>query len=301
LLLVLTALFWSGNLVLGRAVHEAVPPVALSFWRWAIALAVLVPFSLPVIREQWTVISQSWRILSVLGVLGVGVCSTLAYVALQTTTAMNGVFLNSAAPILIIALSWLFLGQRLSLRQAVGVCLSLLGVVGIITRGEPGVLLRLRFTPGDLWMLAAVLSWATYSVCLRWRPAGLDPVGFMGVTVCVGLLSLAPVYCWELSTGARIHLTPAALGSLAYVGLFPSVLSYLCWNRAVAEVGANRAGLFLHLIPVLGTLLSVLLLGESLQGFHLAGMSLVFAGIYLTTAATAVPGSVDGVQPANGR
>lgn len=283
LLLTLTVLFWAGNFVLGRGVHDAVPPIALSFWRWATALLIVAPF---VARPLWTqrrAVMRAWKTLLLLGVLGVAGFSTLVYVGLQTTTATNGVLLNTTNPVLIILISWLFLRQRLRAWQVIGVALGLLGVLVIVTRGELQALRTLRFTPGDLFVLAGVACWAVYTVCLRWRPAGLDALTFLGATVAVGVAAIAPFYVWELGHAAPLVLTPTIGMSILYFALFPSVLAYIFWNRAVTEVGASTAGLFIYLMPVFGVLLSLIFLRESLYPFHLVGIALVVAGVYFAT------------------
>lgn len=283
LLLTLTVLFWAGNAVLARAMHQEIPPIAMAFWRWVIALVILTPFALSRIASQRALIMAHWKLLAVLSLLGAGAFNTLLYLGLQSTTATNAVLLNSAIPVLIIALSWVFLDYRLRPPQALGVALSLSGVVAIIARGDPGTLLALRINPGDLWILAAVLCWAGYTVLLRWRPPGLDPLAFLGVTVVLAVVAVAPLYAAELGSGARMAVNAATLSSLVYFGSFPAVLSYVFWNRSVGELGPSVAGLFIHLMPVFGTLLSVLFLGESVHLFHGAGIGLIFAGIYLTT------------------
>lgn len=283
LLLVLTTLFWSGNWVVGRGMQPQMPPIAMSFWRWTAALIILLPFVWKPVVAQWELIRKSWGILLLLGILGVASFNTLAYLGLKTTTATNGLLLNSVMPVLIIAISWAFLGQRLSLRQGAGVALSMGGVLTIIAHGDLGALTRLHLNGGDLWVLAAVICWAVYTVCLRWRPRQLGAFAFLGATVIIGVAAVAPLYMWEFSTGARFEINLSTAGAIAYFGLFPSVLAYLFWNRAVAEVGANTAGLFIHLMPVFGTILSMLFLGEALHLFHGVGITLIFSGIFLTT------------------
>lgn len=283
LLLTLTVLFWSGNAVLARAMHQDIPPMAMAFWRWVVALAILAPFALSRIASQRALIMTHWKLLAALSLLGAGAFNTLLYVGLQSTTATNAVLLNSAIPVLIIALSRVFLGYRLRPLQALGVALSLSGVVAIIARGDPATLLTFTINPGDLWILAAVLCWAGYTVLLRWRPPGLDPLAFLGVMVALAVAAIAPLYAAELAAGQRMTVSAATVSSLAYFGAFPAVLAYVFWNRAVGEVGPSVAGLFIHLMPVFGTLLSVLFLGESVHPFHGAGIGLILAGIYLTT------------------
>lgn len=283
LLLTLTVLFWAGNFVLGRGVHEAVPPIALSFWRWLTALAILAPLAAGSMWVQRREIAKAWKRLLLFGLLGIAAFHTLVYIGLQTTTATNGILLNTTNPVIIILISWLFLHQRLRWWQALGVAVAFLGALIIITRADLQVLRALRFNAGDMFVLAGVACWALYTVCLRWRPIHLDPLSFLGATVCAGLLLIAPLYAWELHQGARIQWSPWVAASIFYFGLFPSVLAYIFWNRAVAEVGASAAGLFIYLMPVFGVLLSVIFLQESLHRFHLAGMVMVVSGVYFAT------------------
>lgn len=278
----LPPLFWAGNFVLGRALHAEIPPLALSFWRWSLALLILLPFSYRGLAHQWGALRANWGILSLLAVLGVTNYNTFAYIGLQTTTATNAVLLTSTTPVLILALSWVLLGQRVSAGQGLGMALSLAGVSVIVTEGDPARLAGVRLMTGDLWILAAGLDWALYSVCLRWRPAALDPLVFLTATVAIGTLALAGLYGWDLWQGNRFDLTPVNLAALGYVALFPSVLAYVIWNRAVAELGANRTGQYIHLLPVFGALLAALLLGERWRWFHWGGVALIALGIWLS-------------------
>ena len=283
LLLTLTTLFWSGNMVLGRAIRDDIPPFSLAFWRWAIALALTLPFALPHLRTQWPLLKRSWRAVIALGLLGVGGFNTLAYIALQYTAATNAVLLNSFIPIATIALSWAFLKKRLSPLEWLGVLLSLSGVMSIVARGELTTLTGLSLNIGDLWMLGAVLVWALYTIGLQWRPAGVHPMLMLAAFTSVGLLALAPAYAWEIMHGRLINISPASLASMAYIGLFPGFLGYVFYNRAVGEVGASKASLFIHLMPVFGVLLSALFLDEIPQSYHFIGIALIFSGIFLTT------------------
>jgi drug/metabolite transporter (DMT)-like permease len=283
LLLVLSSLIWSGNFVVGRGLRGAIPPVSLAFWRWALALAILVPLSWPILRGQWPLLRGNWRLLALNGLVGVAGFNTLLYIALQTTTATNALLIDSTIPIVIACLSWLSGEGAMTRRQLLGVLLSLAGVITIICRADARVLLSFQVNRGDLWVLLAVVCWAVYTVLLRRLPVGAHPLGVLTVMVVVGLLGIAPFYLWELGQGGRVLLTVPVVVGLAYVGLFASVLAFIMWNRAVVQVGANRAGLFVHLMPLFGTILSVLFLGESFHLFHLSGMALIFSGIYLAT------------------
>jgi drug/metabolite transporter (DMT)-like permease len=285
LLLVLTTLFWSGNMVIGRAIRDQVPPLSLAFWRWAIALALVLPLALPHLREQWPRLRQSWPAVCMLGLLGVGGYNTLAYIGLQYTPATNAVLLNSFIPIATITLSWIFLGKHLHGVEWLGVLLSFIGVATIVARGDFDSLAQLTLNIGDLWMLTAVFTWALYTIGLQWRPAGVNPMLLLAALTLVGLLALAPGYAWEIAQGRTIQVSPGSLAAIAYTGIFPGFLGYVFYNRAVAEVGASKASLFIHLMPVFGTLLSAIFLDEIPQRYHYLGIGLIFTGIYLTTAA----------------
>jgi drug/metabolite transporter (DMT)-like permease len=281
LLLTLCALFWAGNSVVGRALHELVPPVTLAFWRWSIALLLLLPWVAGPLRRQWRAIVSNWRVMLLLSLLGVATYNTLNYTALQTTTATNSALINSVCTVLIIVVNFVLFRVHASAWQWAGVALSLAGTLVIVSRGDPAVLAGLELVRGDVLLMVLALFWALYTACLRWRPRELDALGFLGGTIVIGLLILAPLYIWEALNAPPVTLSPGVIAGVAYAGIFPSVLAYLFWNRGVAEVGANRAGQFLHLIPVFGTTLAVVFLGETLKLFHLAGAVLIFAGIYL--------------------
>ena len=283
LLLTLTVLFWSGNMVVGRGIRNDVGPLSMAFWRWTIAFALVLPFALPHLRAQWPLLRQGWKPLLILGLLGVGGYNTFAYIALQSTSATNAALLNSFVPIMTIAISWAFLGKPLSRLQAAGVAISLAGALTIVSRGELQVLAHLNLNIGDLWMLLAVFDWALYTIALAWRPAGVHPMLMLGATTAIGLAALAPAYAWEwLVQGRTFELNTTTLSALAYVGAFPSFVGYVFYNRAVGEVGANKGSLFIHLMPVFGTILSAIFLGEVPQWFHYLGIALIFTGIGLT-------------------
>jgi len=283
LLLTLTALFWAGNMVMGRAVRADVPPIALAFWRWVIALALVLPFALPHLRSQWPILRKAWRPVLILGAIGIGGYNTFAYIALQYTTATSATLLNSFIPVATIALTFLLLGKRLSAIEGWGVLVSLIGVLTLVSHGSLQTLLGLSLNTGDIWMLTAVLTWGLYTVGLQWRPQGVDPMLMLAAFTVVGLIVLAPVYAWELSSGRSINLSLPAIGGILYTGIFPGFLGYVFYNAGVAAVGPNRSALFIHLMPVFATILAALFLGERPYWYHFAGIGLVFAGILLTT------------------
>jgi drug/metabolite transporter (DMT)-like permease len=277
----LAALFWSGNFVVGRAVHGKIPPVGLAFWRWTAALAVLLVVERRALRVDWRTIARAWPVVVPLGILGVGNFNMLVYVGLQDTTATNALLLQSACPAFIVGISFaLGLGTPAP-RQLAGIAASLAGVVVILSRGVPGALSALAFAPGDLWVLAAVLSWAIYTLLLARRPQGVDPLALLAALVLVGVLWIAPFYAVEIARGGRVRADGTTLASVAYVALFASVGAYALWNAGVARVGASRAGVFLHLMPAFGSLLAIAFLGERLRAFHVAGIALILGGVYL--------------------
>lgn len=298
LLLSLTALFWSGNWVIGRAfVSDAqIPPVALAWWRWAIAVSLMMPFALPQIRRHWATIWRHRKMMSLLAMLGMGFHNLLTYVGLQFTTATNGVLLNSATPVMIILLGVVFFKRRVPAIQLAGVAISLVGVLAILTKGQLELLATVQFNHGDLIVLASMLLWALYTLALKWRPDGLPGIALLAVCGLIGLIGMTPVYVWEIASGKSIQWTWGAAAALLYLGIFPSVIGYVFWNRGVEEVGPSVAGLFMHLMPVFGSLLAWLFLGERLFWFHLVGIAFIFAGIYLTTrTANTMPPAAEAV------
>lgn len=281
MMLLLASLFWAGNTVIARGVVGEVPPFALSFWRWLLALVFLLPVGIRPVQAQWPLVRRQLPLLAALAATSVAAYNTLLYLALQTTTAINATLVASSMPVMIILLSWVWLGERVGWAQALGVLLSLIGVVAVIARGDFGLLADLRFQTGDLWVLAAVFSWAVYSVMLRRHPTGLTPMALLTVLVALGVPFILPFYVWEMAQGLGFAVTPTTLMVMLYVGLFPSVLAYYFWNEGVAAVGANTAGLYAYLMPVFTAFLAVLFLGEALRWFHIAGLALIVLGIGL--------------------
>jgi drug/metabolite transporter (DMT)-like permease len=283
LLLTLASLFWAGNWVVGRAMRNEMPPVAMGFWRWGVALLILLPFTAAELKRNWHLVRANWFTLMVLGSLGATLFNTMIYIGLQYTAATNGVLFNSISPILIMVLSWLLFRERLGRWQTVGVVLSLAGVVVIVARGDPEILAALKLNHGDLWLISTMFLWAVYTIVLRRRPPGLSATAFLAAMLLLGLPVLLPFYLWEIFTRGGFALSVPTVAALAYYGTLPSVVAYLFWNRGVAQIGPNKAGLFVHLMPVLGALLSVIFLGERLYAYHFTGAAMIFGGIWLTT------------------
>ncbi len=281
LLLAGAALLWAGNFVLGRAMRGHIPPVGLAFWRWSLALAILLAFQgRRLLAQRAALLERRWVVVA-LGVLGVGNFNLFLYAGLQETTATNALLLNAAAPAFILALSFAAGQGRPTLRMIAGVLLSLVGVAAILSGGQQASLLALRLNPGDLWVLAAVLSWSIYTVLLPRRPPGVEPMVLLTATVIVGTAWITPFYLWEISRGLRVTPDVPTLASILYVGLFASLAAYALWNAGVALAGPGRAGVALNLLPAFGTVLAVLLLGEPFHPFQAAGIGLIVGGVTL--------------------
>ncbi|MCX7147284.1 MAG: DMT family transporter [Sulfuritalea sp.] len=282
LLLTLANLFWAGNWVISRAFRGELPPVALSFWRWVVALLCLLTISLPHVRRDWPQLRAAWPWLLFFGALGTGGYNVLVYGGLQYTTAINGTLLNSFIPIMIVLISWLLQGKRLHGREATGIVVSFIGVLGIVAHGEWQRLRELTLNVGDLWILVSVLTWSAYTLLLSRRPA-VHPLSFLTSIAVTGLVFLFPFYVWELAQGRHVIATPGSIAAIVYTGVGPAFLGYILWNRGVAEVGPARAGLFMHLVPAFGMVLSMIFLGEKPALYHAIGIGLIFAGIWLNT------------------
>jgi drug/metabolite transporter (DMT)-like permease len=294
LLLSVTSLLWSLNWVIGKAVVGTISPLSLTFIRWAIAVTAMLPFAWPLIRRHGPVIRRHWKAIAWLGFWGTGLHNAFAYVGLHYTTATNGVILNSSIPVMIILTGWLIYRDTITRVQALGVAVSMAGVLAVLTGGDPAVLATLTLNKGDLIVIAGMVFWAVYTVLLRTKPVELPGLALLACCGIVGLVLLAPLAAAELLfMGGRVEFTPASVAAMVYVGIFPSFVGYVFWNRAVAEVGSNVAGIFIHLMPAFGSLLAWLFLGEHIRAFHFAGIALILAGVWLTAGGRRAPALPD--------
>ena len=282
LLLPLAPLFWSGNFIVGRAVRTALPPIGLAFWRWCLSALIVVSVARPHLVRDWPAIRAHWKILALLSVCGIAAFNTLVYTGLQFTSAINGILLQSAIPVCIVVMSYLLFRETVTLLQTGGILISLAGAVVIITQGNLAIFTHLALNIGDLLIIIAVLSYAVYSALLRKRPP-LHPLSVLAVTFTLGALILLPFYIWEHVFRQIMPVTRLTLIAVGYVAIFPSIVAYLCYNRGVELLGVNRAGLFIHLMPVFGSLLAIALLGEAFRWYHALGIALIITGIALTT------------------
>ena len=283
LLLVLVALFWAGNTIVGRAVHQELPPLGLAFWRSFGAFLIVAPFGARTIWRERSVIRSHWRLLTVLGILGMTGFSTLVFVGLRHTEAVNGSLIQGTLPVNIILVALVLTGRFVAPRQSFGVAIALVGLIAIVARGDPAVLANMTLNIGDPLIWIGVVCHATFSVLVVRRPEALDLMAFLTVCFFVGSVTTLPLYVWESATFQTMPLSVTAIWAVVFIAVFPSVLAQLFWVEAIHRVGATTSGYFIYLTPVFGTLMAVGLLGEALALFHVVGMVLIFAGVFLAT------------------
>ena len=266
--------------MLAKGVANLIPPVALAFWRWAIAFLILLPLTWPYVKRDWKTALAGWKILGLLALFGITSFNTLLYMAVHTTTAINVALIQTTISAIIILISWMLYGDRVSWIQALGVTLCVAGAGVVVLKGRWQALVDLAVVQGDLIMIVAVIFYSLYSALLPKRP-NIHPMSFLVYSFGLGCMGLLPFYLWEMSVLGTFPLTPGVACSIGYVALFPSIVAYFCWNRGVAVIGPNRTGLFINLIPVFAAILAIVFLGESLEAFHLAGMVLILLGFVM--------------------
>lgn len=280
LLLSLTSLFWAGNVVLGRYAAGQIPPFTLSFIRWSGAFLIVLPFALRHLARDWTAIRRQLGLMIVLSLTGVAAFNTIAYWSLQYTQALNALLLQSAGPLFVALFSLLLFGIRLTWAQGFGIIVSMAGVMVILLRGDLAAITHIRFNQGDVGYTVALLIFGAYSALAARRPA-IHPLSFLAFTCGCGALLIIPAIGWEIAHGQWMAVNIATVLTLIYVTIFPSTLAYLFFNRGVELIGANRAAPFFHLIPVFGSALAIVFLGERPRLFHLIGYALVLSGVFI--------------------
>ena len=283
--LLIAVLCWSGNALVGRAFHDSIPPLSLSFWRWVLATSLLLPF---VAKGIWThratLRAAGWR-LPVLAAMGIASYNSLLYTAAQSTEAINLTLVNTCLPLATFIGAGFLLGEWPLRRAWFGMAVAAAGLLYLISRGSWQTFASLSFKAGDLIMLLAVLAWALYTLLLRrWaRHLLVPPLVLLGVLMLLGLPLILPFYLLELGRVGGFALTPSNLAAIGYTAVFASLVAYVGWNHGVKIVGAGRAAMVMYLMPVFTALLGWLLLGEALRTFHWIGGALIFAGLLLAT------------------
>ncbi len=284
LLAALTALFWAGNTIVGRAIVDEVPALGFAFWRSFGAFLLIAPFGLPRVWRARATVIEHWKILFLLGTLGMTGFSVLVFFALHHTVAVNGTLLQGTQPAIMVVLSWLILGVAIGARQWAGIVIALAGLVMIVARGDIAVLTGFSFNVGDPILWLGIFSHGLFSVLLMRRRDDLDLIGFLTVAFFVGALTSLPFHLWEIADGRAMPFNLMTLWAVPYIALFPSLLAQFFWVTAIQRIGPATAGYFVYLTPVFGTLMAIGILGETFAWFHAAGITLIFAGVWLATA-----------------
>ena len=283
ILLFVAPILLCSNMLAAKVGADLIPPVAMAFWRWTCAFLLLCLIAGTRLWEDRKIILTEWKDLSILGALGMGVCGAFVYLGADTTTATNIGLIYSASPVLIILFAWIFYQERMALKQLTGVVLGLIGVVWIIAKGSLDLLISLEFTTGDLWILAATIGWAVYSILLKHRPSRLGLRTRFGGTILLGMLSLLPFTIWEGMTVGTPSMEWRSIGLILFVAIFSSVAAYMIYAKIQTLLGASRAGLVLYLAPLYNSVLAFLLLGEQLEPHHFAGAALILPGMWLAS------------------
>jgi len=285
LLLTLTAAFWAGNTVVGRAVITELPPLGFAFWRSFGAFLILAPIGLPRMWRQRADIIAHWKILTLLGTLGMTGFAVLSFIALNSTEAVNATLIQGTQPIVVLITSWTIFGLVITGRQIAGIVLALLGLTAIVTRGDAGAFAGLGLNAGDFIFWLGVLCHGLFTALLPLRPKSLDLICFLTTAFLVGSLTTLPFHIGEIILVEAMPMTWTAFWAVAYIALFSSVLAQLFWVDGIRRIGAAPAGYFIYLTPVFGTLMATALLGEEFAWYHALGIVLILGGVWLATAA----------------
>ena len=284
LFLVLTTLFWAGNFIVGKAASLfEIAPFTLNFYRWTFAWLILAPFTLKEIIEKKNYILENIKLIIILGITSITIFNSIVYYSLNFTQVISGVLMISTIPVMIIIFCWLLKIEKTNIFQILGVIFSLCGVVVIITKANLTILLNLNFNKGDLWMVVAMFSWALYSALLRKKKLELSQLSLLQTIISTGLVFLLPAYLIELALGYKANIHLPFILTLTYVVLFPGLASFILWIKGISIIGSNRAGIFLHLIPIFSTIFAIIIFKEKFMLYHLIGAILIISGIILSS------------------
>jgi drug/metabolite transporter (DMT)-like permease len=284
IMLTLCSFFWSGNFIVGKfATLYEVPPLTLNFFRWLIVWIILIPFTLKDIIENLKIIKNNFYSIFLMSITSISIFNSVVYYSLNFTQVLNGALMISTIPVLIIFISFIFKTEKINFNQILGVIFSITGVITIVTRLDFLRLINLDLNKGDLWLLTAMLSWAVYSTMLRTSKIPLKALTFISIIVSIGLIFLLPQFLFEYKNHQIIQLNFPVILITGYVVLFAGLGAYIFWNKGVSIVGPNKAGIFLHLMPVFSSFMAIFILNEKLMNFHVIGATLIIAGIYLSS------------------
>lgn len=281
-LALLAVIIWSGNFTIARGIFRQIPPVSLAFYRWSLATLIILPFAWRAFRKEWPIVKQQGQYLFWVSLTGIAIFNTFVYIGAHYTSAINLALIGTtSSPVFAVILAKIFLKEKIGVGKAIGIMLCLAGVLFLLSKGEWRNLLYLRFTAGDAWVLLAGFSFAVYTTLTKKKPATISPMNFLFLTFSIGTLLLLPFYIREITQTAPVAWNGRLLLVILFIGLGASVISFMCWNSAVAKLGAGRTSLFGNLIPVFTSLEAVFFLDEKFTGIHITSMVLVFVGIVL--------------------
>lgn len=283
LLSVGATIIWSWNFIIARGVHDSIPPFTLSFLRWFVAFVVIFPFSIKYFIKDFPAIKSNHKYIFVTSFIGITLFNTLIYIAGHSTDAINLSLIAITSPVFIIIFSLIFYDEKINFLNTIGIVLTLSGVVMLICRGSLDVLLNISFSSGDIWMLAASIVFAVYSLLLKIKPEGIGTMSFLFSTFALGLIMLIPFLLYDLNSSTPISLNLTTIISILYIGIFASIGGYFMWNKAVEFIGASKSGIIYYSLPLFSTLWAILSLGEKVQAIHFICMILIVAGIYMAT------------------
>ena len=283
ILLVLTTLFWSGNFIVGKAASMFdIPPFSLNFYRWFFAGIILLPFTLKEIIEKKNYIFKNIGFFIILGITSITIFNSAVYYSLYYMQVISGVLMISTIPVWIIFISSILGIEKTNKYQIFGVILSLLGVLFIITKSDLNLIKNLDFNKGDLIMASGMFAWALYSALLKKKTYEISQITLLEVVIIAGLLFLVPVYLLEIKMGNPLILNKPFILTLSYVVIFPGLASFFFWIKGISIIGANRAGIFLHLMPIFGSLMAIILFKEKFMFYHFLGAIFIVSGISLS-------------------
>ena len=283
LLLILTTIFWSGNFIVGKAATAyQVPPFSLNFYRWLFAGLILLPFTFKEILNKKNHIINNLGLYVVLGITSITIFNSTVYYSLYHTQVINGILLISTIPVWIIFFSFLLKIEKTNIYQIFGVIFSLIGVIVIITKFDIKIFFNLQFNKGDISMVIAMLSWAIYSSLVKKKKYELSQLSLLQIIIFTGLIFLTPIYILELNYGYKIILGTPFILTLIYVVIFPGLLAFIFWIKGISIIGANRAGVFLHLMPIFGSTLAIIIFNEKFMYYHIFGTIFIILGLFLS-------------------
>ena len=283
LILILTTIFWSGNFIVGKAASMyQIPPFSLNFYRWFFAGLILLPFTYQELIKKKKYIINNLGFFIVLGITSITIFNSIVYYSLYYTQVISGILMISTIPVWIIFISSILKIEKTNIYQIIGVILSLTGVIFIITKADLNLIKNLDFNKGDLSMVIAMFSWAIYSALLKSKKYEISQVSLLEVVIICGLFFLIPIYFIEMNMGNLIILGKPFYLILAYVVIFPGLASFFFWIKGISIIGANRAGIFLHLMPIMGAIMAMLIFNERFMFYHILGAIFIIAGITLS-------------------